>query len=744
MFHRYKFVQQHDITDCAAACIAMICAHYKKELSITRLRDMLGTDIKGTNFVGMRKALESLGFICKAIRVNKVGFNSKFTLPAIAQVINKHGYTHFVVIYKIKKDYVIIGDPAKKVMKITQEEFFDDFTGVMIILKPTYEFAKVKNDKHSVFNRYVKLLLPQKKLFIYGIISSVIITVLGILSSLFNRIIFDEILPYSEISTLNMMIIVFGVISLTSIFVEFLRSYMMVHLSIKIDIPLMLGYFKHIYKLPMKFFSTRKTGDITTRFSDAFTIKEVFTNIALTLILDIGTALITGIILINLNPKLFIIVAVMTLISILLVYTYKRPYKKINEEQMEQSAILNSGIIENLRGIETIKSNASERQACDMLESDYIKAVKIGYRENILSNSQNLISGIISTAGNLAIMYFGIRGVIDTKFTIGSFMAFNTMMGYFMSPISNLVSLQLSLQEANISMKRFAEILDYSEEQDGKSYSYDTDKIETIEFKNVNFRYGNRNLVLKDISFKINKGEKVAIIGESGSGKSTITKLILKYYEPEDGEILVNDLEISQIDNESLRKYISYVPQNIELFSRTISDNIRITKPFANQKEILEASKKACAHDFVKKLPMGYETFLEEAGGGLSGGEKQRIALARAFLKENDFYIFDESTSNLDFATENIIFDTIYNKLDGKSMLVIAHRLSTIRGCDRIIVLDKGEIVEEGTHEALLKQKGKYYELWNMQKGIIKKKKNEENIQEVKEEVKDNNEITYS
>ena len=492
----------------------------------------------------------------------------------------------------------------------------------------------------------------------------------------------------------------------------------LMHLSIKIDIPLMLGYFEHIYNLPMKFFASRKTGDITTRFSEAFTIKDIFTNIALSLIMDISMALITGVILFQMNPKLFAVIVMMTIISRVLVFIFKHPYKKINEEQMQQSSILNSEIIEGLRAVETIKGNANEDIELESIEREYIKSLRISYKEGMLSNVQGTISSVISGAGNLVMLYVGIMQVINNSLTLGSYMAFMTLAGYFMDPIGNLVSLQLSIQEANISMKRLSEIMDYEREQQSERQYQEITQIDgDIKLNHVTFGYGNRKPALDDVSFTIEKGQKVALVGASGSGKSTIAKLLLKYYEPQSGDITIDGMDISEYRNDDIRRAVSYVPQNIELFSKSIYDNIRVTRQSATLDEVREAAKAADAHEFIKRLPMQYYTYLEEAGNGLSGGEKQRIALARAFLKENQFYIMDESTSNLDFATENIIFDMIYNKFRKKTMLIIAHRLATVKNCDKIIVMDKGKIVEQGTHKELLEKKGQYYRLWEMQQG---------------------------
>lgn len=717
-------VKQHDITDCAAACLATICMYYKKEITITKLRDILGTDIKGTTLLGLEDGAKKLGFDTRAIRVDKAGFKEKYTLPAIAHVITNEGLNHFVIIHKIKRDKVIILDPAKGKEKKSIDEFFKSFDGVLLLLAPNNEFNIGKIKGQGMLSKFIQLLLPQKSLFIYSIIASVILTIIGIVSAFFNKVLMDEILPYNLKNQLNIFVIGFLLLAITQIAVSSIRQHILLYLSQKIDISLLLGYFKHVYKLPMKFFATRKVGDILTRFSDAFTIKNILTSISLSLIMDIVLATVSAIILYIMNRKLFIVILVLTIISAILIYIFKGPYKKINLEQMEASARLNSQTIETLKGIETIKVYAAEEKSIEKLEVEYIKSLKIAFKEGVLSNIQGSISSAVSTVGNLVIMYMGSIMIINGDITLGTLMSFSTLSGYFMDPIGRLIGLQLSVQEASISLKRISEIYEVEKEQEDT----DIEKIKLekidgdIELNNIIFRYGSRLPVLNNISIKIPKGKKVALVGESGSGKTTISKLLLKYYTPEEGEININGYNIDELDLYNLRENISYVPQNVELFSGSIRENITLGKSNSSYEEIRNACENAGCKKFIESLPDKYNTFLEESGGGLSGGEKQRIALARALIKKPSFLILDEATSNLDFMSEARIFDTLFNKGKNITMLMIAHRLSTIRNCDIIYVIDKGRVVEEGDHESLLRKKGYYYKLYISQVGSVEEK----------------------
>ena len=746
---KYPHTQQHDSSDCAAACVASVCSFYGREITIVKLRELLGTDMAGTTVKGITEATDKLGFEARAVRVDPASFKSGgFTLPAIARIVRKDGTAHFVVVYSISKGgRVRCMDPAEdRITKMTADEFMGNFDGVLVMMVPNENFIQSKEGAKSVLSSFMGLMRPHWKMFATAVAISVVLTVFGIVMSLFNKVLIDEIIPYNQDKQLMLMAIVLIIVITTQVVLGALRQHLVLYLSQKIDIPLMLGYFKHIFRLPMNFFASRKTGDIVTRFQDAGVVKEVLTSVALTVFIDIAMVVIVGIILYVMNATLFAIVLLMTVVSAILIFAFKDPYKKLNKKMMEQGARLNSQVIESLNGIETVKTNSSEECVMEKIETEYIKMMKLGFRGGVLSNIQGTLSSFTGGLGNLGLLVLGGFLVINGETTLGTLVAFSSLAGFFIGPINRLVSLQLTIQEANISLKRLSEIYEVEEEEDLES-SKDTlasvDGLGDIEMVNVSFRYGSRPLTLKNINLRIPKGKKVAIVGRSGSGKTTLSKLLLKFYVPEEGTIKINERELNTIDAFSLRERIGCIPQAVEMFSGTIRDNILIGKSNATPSEITAASRYAGCESFINKLPNNYNTMLDENGGGLSGGEKQRIALARALVKSPEFIIMDEATSSLDFITEQSIYDAIFNKLNHVTMLIIAHRLSTIRRCDLIYVMENGKIIESGTHESLLSVGGTYAELWNSQTGEPIKAKEDEEWVEPEEKTIKGDEMEY-
>ncbi|GIM48397.1 bacteriocin cleavage/export ABC transporter [Collibacillus ludicampi] len=716
IFKKYICVKQLDIKDCGAACLATIAKQYGLRLPISKIREMAGTDKQGTTVYGIIKAAEKLGFSAKGVRANIDSFFDEIPLPSIAHVVVEQKLQHFVVIHSISKKEIIIADPAKGIVKYTPEEFFKLWTGILILIVPTEDFKKGDETK-GIFSRFFVLLKPQKKLLLNIFLASLIYTILGILGSFYFKYLLDDILQYNLEKSLHVISIGVILLGVFKVLLNAYRSHLLLYLSQKIDVSIVLGYYQHVLDLPLNFFSTRKVGEIVSRFIDASKVREAISSTTLTVMIDSLMAVAGGIILYTQNSLLFGITLIIALFYACIVYTLRKPIKNLNMKQMENSAHLTSYLVESIHGIETIKAFTAEREVSQETEKRFIRLLKSNFKSGGLKNTQSSLTDLVAAVGGTVILWTGAYQVMQGKMSVGQLIVFNSLLAYFLDPIKNLINVQSVIQTAMVASDRLGEILDLESE---KSEHEDQKIIPSnlkgkIEFKNVDFRYGTRELVLKNINLTINHGEKVAFVGKSGSGKSTLAKLLMKFYSCEKGEILINGYNIEDINIECLRKGIAYIPQNIFLFSETIRDNLSLGKAYVTQEEIIEAAKVTSAHDFINELPLRYNTVLDENGSNLSGGQKQRLAITRALLKKADILIMDEATSNLDIITEKVIEKIIHEFNDGITTIIIAHRLSTVRRCDRIFVMDNGEIIESGTHEQLISMRGMYYNLWKEQ-----------------------------
>lgn len=732
-------IEQHDSSDCGVACVASICAYYGKEVSISKLRELMGTDAFGTSIHGISQGLEKLGFVSRAVFVDKESFSQgDYSLPGIARLVRADGTSHYVSVFSVRDGIVRYMDPAEcKAQKKTVDEFSKDFDGGMILMVPNEEFVKDKARTKSLFSGFIKMMRPHKSLFIVAIGISIILTIFGIVMSLFNKMLIDEIIPYQEDRQLLLFGIALVIVVATQMLLSALRTHTVLYLSQKIDIPLMLGYFGHIFRLPMDFFASRKTGDVVTRFQDAGVVKDVLTSTALTVIIDVAMVLIVGIVLFTTSSKLFLIVVLMAILSALLIYTFKSAYRKLNRKSMEQGARLNSQVIESLNGIETVKTNSCEGHVMEKIETEYIRSLRISFKGGVLSNIQNTLSSGVTSYGNLAILLVGGFLAINGELTLGTLVAFMSLAGYFIDPIGRLVNLQLSIQEADISLRRLSELYDVDEEEDRESMKDSSaieNGIDNISAEHVTFAYGSRPPTLKDVSISLKKGERIALVGRSGCGKTTLSKLLLKFYLPNEGRISYNGSDIDDINAFSLRETVGCVPQDVRTFSGSIRENLLLGRKGVSKSEMDRICDISGCTEFLKKLPAGYDTYLDENGGGLSGGEKQRLAIARALLRRPDFLIFDEATSNMDFITEKKTYDLIFGGLKDTTILIIAHRLSTIRRCDRIYVMDDGRITECGTHDELMVSDGLYRQMWDSQIGESPEEENETETAEMEDD----------
>ena len=716
MTKQYHCIKQHDITDCGAACLATISKQHGLKIPITRIREIAGTDKQGTNAYGVIKAAEQLGFTAKGVKGDQTAFFSKFPLPCIAHVVVDGSLMHYVVIHKITKKKVIVADPAKGIVKYKPEDFFKLWTGVLIFVVPTDQFKK-GNETKGIVSRFFGLLLPQWKLILNIFMASLVFTALGILGSYYFKFIMDDILPNNLMKTLHIISIGIVVLNLFKILLNAFRSHLLLYMSQKLDISLILGYYNHTLQLPMNFFGTRKVGEIISRFMDASKVREAISGATLTIMIDTLMAIAGGIILYIQNAYLFAIALIMVVLYGIIVFSFNRPIRNINRKQMENNSQLTSYLVESLNGIETLKSFNAERKASIETEKKFVKLLKSVFKGGWIGNLQGSLTGFIAAVGGVVILWVGAYNVINGDMTIGQLLTFNALLAYFLDPVKNLINLQPMMQTAFVASDRLGEILDLKVE---KSANEDKKLAPTtlkgsIHFENLDFRYGTRQLVLNDINISINQGEKIAFVGESGSGKTTLVKLLLHMYDWEKGEILINGNNIKDINLNYLREHIAYISQDIFLFSGTIYENLTLGVENPDMEQVIEAAKMAQAHDFINQMPLRYETMLEENGANLSGGQKQRLSITRALLKNPDILIMDEATSNLDSITEKAVERTITEHTEGITTLIIAHRLSTIMRCNKIYVMDKGRIVESGTHRELLAQKGLYFSFWKEQ-----------------------------
>lgn len=716
MFKKFYSIKQQDMKDCGAACLATITQQYGLKYPISKIREIAGTDNQGTNAYGVIKAAEKLGFTAKGVKGNQEAFFGEFPLPAIAHVVIDQKLLHYVVIHKISKKEVLIADPAKGLVKYTPEKFFEIWTGILILMVPTPQFQKGNHTK-GLFSRFFGLLFPQKRMLLGIFLASILYTILGILAAFYFQFLLDEILPYGLQKSLHILSIGIIVLYLFQILLNAFRSHLLIFLSQKLDISLILGYYHHVLKLPMSFFGARKTGEIISRLMDASKVRDAISSATLTIMIDIIMVVAGGIILYSQSSMLFGVTILLVPLYIALVWGFHKPFDKLNREQMEKNAQLTSYIVESIDGIETVKAYHAEMKVNFETERKFVGFLKSVFKFGIFNNVQGSLKGLVQSIGGVAILWVGAVQVLKGNMTMGQLITYNALLAYFLNPIQNLINLQPTLQTAVVAADRLGEILDLeTEKSDQEDRKLQPTNIKgTIEFQNVDFRYGTRAQTLHSINLKIRQGEKIALVGESGSGKTTLIKLLMQFYQHEKGDILINEHNIRDIHLDSLRERIAYIPQDNFFFSGTIRENLCLgVDEHVDFEQVVAACKTAQAHDFINGLPLRYETMLEENATNISGGQKQRLAIARALLKQPDILIMDEATSNLDSTTEKAVSETI-NHHDNLTAIIIAHRLSTIMRCDRIYVMDRGQFIEEGTHQDLIALRGKYYELWKDQ-----------------------------
>lgn len=723
MEFKNNYVEQLDETDCGAATLAMILKYYKSDVSLALLRKYAQTDKDGTTGLGMIKAAEHFGLATEAIKYDTEAIKydteqleqleSKLKYPFIAHVNKGEGLLHYVVVISCDNNTVHIADPDSKIKiaKLTLTEFSTMWSGIAFFMWPSSHYKKQSLGTSSLLNT-AKILLTQKKLIVGIIVFMTLSTFITIGGTFYLEKIVDEYIPKHEVNQLSVL----GLVLIAAYVFHGLFSYIeglwSAILGKNLSNTVLSDYLNHLLKLPIAFFDTRQSGELTSRFSDASSIISALSATAITTLLNVGTIAIISFVLLFISVRLFLIALVIVPIYAAIIAFFAPRFNRWNNDRMEKNATVSSQIIEDLHGIETIKTLSIEEKMYRSFTKNFSNLLNADFTYNKLDVIQEALKDLAGLIINLSVLYLGALLVLSDQISLGELVAFTALFSYFLNPIQEIINLQNEIQTASVANKRLSEIMSEPTEIIGQSQPELTatdDNSDAIQFKNVEFEYKYGQPVLHDINLTVKQNQSTAIIGLSGSGKTTLAKLLIDFYKPTAGQILINGHDIDHYNKHTLRTYIGYLSQTPHIFTGSIFENIALGHKGASLADVRWAAQIAQIDDDIMAMPERYETKLTEESG-LSGGQLQRLAIARTILKRTPIMILDESTSNLDLETEKKILINI-RKLDGVTVIFIAHRLQVTTQADNIIVMKNGFIIENGSRQTLEQQRGTYYQL---------------------------------
>jgi HlyB family type I secretion system ABC transporter len=710
---RYPFFAQQSASDCGAACLVMVARYWGKKFSVNRIRDIANVDANGASLRGLSAAAESVGFSTRPVKAS-VDKLAEQKLPAIAHWEGKH----YVVVYEITPKQVIVADPAIGQYSYTYAEFQAGWTGYTLLLQPTALIKDIK-DHTTPFWQFFNLVSPHGQVLLEVFIASVLIQIFGLITPLFTQLLLDRVVVQGSTLTLTAVGLGLVIFGLFRVAMTGLRQYLLDHTANKVHLAMIVGFIRHTFRLPLGFFEFRYVGDLMTRVQENRKIEQFLTGEALSILLDLLTVFVYVGLMFWYSWKMALLALVIVPPFFILALVATPFLQKISREIFGALAEESSYLIQSLTGVRTVKSLAIEQTVRWRWEEFLNKSIRKNFSGQIISNRLQIFSLSIESLVTTGLLWFGAWLVIQGELTIGQLVAFNMLIGNVINPFQRLTVLWNQFQEVVISVERINDVLDTEPEEDLQSQArqYLPELRGDIKFDRVTFRYHPESdiNVLENLSFQVKAGQTVALVGRSGSGKTTISKLVLGLYPPTDGKILIDGYDLTAISLASLRQKVGVVDQDTFLFGGTIRENLTIAQPAATLEEIIAAAKLAGADEFIQNLPMGYETQIGEGGGLLSGGQRQRLAIARALLGNPRLLVFDEATSHLDVESERIIQTNLNNILKGRTTLIIAHRLSTVKNADLILVLDRGVLMEQGNHEELMAKKGHYYYLNHQQ-----------------------------
>ena len=683
---KYPYISQVDQRDCGVAALAMILKNYGSSYSLAYLRELAQTSREGTSALGLVEAAKQLGLETQAIRADLDLFKQEnLSYPFIAHVVKDGGLQHYYTVFGQAKGQVVVGDPdpSTKVIKMSLEDFDKEWTGVALFFEPGKNYIKYKEKVPGLLS-FLPILFRRKGLIAVIVLLSFLVTLVNIIGSYYLQSIIDRLIPQEDYALLTMISLGLCIAYIAQQVFTFFKDYLLHRLGNYLSISVILPYIKHVLSLPISFFSSRRTGEITSRFGDANTIIDALASTILSIFLDVTIVITLAVALILQNRSLFLMTLTVVPLYVLIILAFYKLFEKENYQLMEANSQVNTAVIDDLRGIETLKSLRVEERRYQEIEVKFHDYLKKSLSKAKWQLTQDGLKTGVQLVFNVFILWYGAQLVMEGQLSSGQLITYNMLLNYFTTPLINIINLQSKIQQAKVANNRLQEVYVVNKEEKGQLKDL---FFKQLDLKGVSHRFSYQQETLHNIDLTINKGEKIALMGQSGSGKTTLAKILSGYHTKSSGHVSLDKGSISQAE---LRQLVTYVPQQTYVFTGTILENLLLgLEGEVDEQVILRACEQADILADIQKMPLGFQTQVSE-DGGLSGGQKQRLAIARALLSKQPILIFDEATSGLDSDTESRVMANLA-KIK-RTMIFIAHRNSVRQHVSRVVTMVSGQI----------------------------------------------------
>jgi ATP-binding cassette subfamily B protein len=716
----FPFYKQLDAMDCGPSCLRMIARYYGKHFTLQTLRDKSHLTREGVSMLGIAKAAEEIGLQTMGVSLTWERLSDEAPMPVIVH----WQQNHFVVVYKIRKDKVYVSDPAFGHAVYTREEFLKSWIstrqegeakGSVLLLQPTPDFLNQEDEpvKKSGFRYLLRYLAPYRRYVYHLLLGLILGSIIKFLLPFLFQSIVDFGISNQDLNFIYLVLLFQFVLILSQMGIDFIRRWILLHLGTRVNISLISDFLSKLMKLPVGFFDTKLTGDILQRIGDHRRIETFLTTSSLTILFSMVNLVVFAIIMAIYSLKILLIFLAGAILYFLWISIFMKRRRTLDQKYFTKMAQNQSKLIQIIHGIREIKLNNAERSSQWEWKDIQAGVFRVNMRTLSLNQYQEAGGVFINETKNILINVIAAVAVVNGSLSLGTLLAISYILGQLNGPIEQMISFMHKAQDAKISLERLGEIHESEDEYQRETGVTVLPNIEKITIKDLEFSYPGalqRN-VLEGINMTLKKDTVTALVGVSGSGKSTLVKLLLGFYPPAKGDIRAGDMNIQMMSPDLWRKQCGAVMQDGFIFSDSIARNIAMGEQDINTDQLLYAARMACMDDFIDRLPLGYNTVIGQEGLTLSGGEEQRVLIARAIYKNPGFFFLDEGTSALDANNERRIMENLQLVFRGKTVLIVAHRLSTVKNADQIIVLDQGRIVEEGKHNSLIAKKGHYFNL---------------------------------